>query len=86
MASSDVLLHAGNQETFGLVVLEAMAQACAVAAFAAGGVGEQVEHAIATGFAFLSRNWLAGLVAVAILFVAYVAWGRKAEPQPNWPK
>ena len=50
------------------------------------GLVEQVEHAIATGFAFLSRNWLAGLVAVAILFVAYVAWGRKAEPQPNWPK
>jgi len=42
MASSDVLLHAGDQETFGLVVLEAMACGLPVVAARAGALPELV--------------------------------------------
>lgn len=42
MASCDVLLHAGNQETFGLVVLEAMASGIPVVAARAGALPELV--------------------------------------------
>lgn len=42
MASSDVLLHAGDQETFGLVVLEAMASGLPVVGVRAGAVAELV--------------------------------------------
>lgn len=42
MASSDVLLHAGNQETFGLVALEAMACGIPVVAARAGALPELV--------------------------------------------
>jgi len=42
LASSDVLLHAGNQETFGLVVLEAMACGIPVVAARAGALPELV--------------------------------------------
>ncbi|QLF94996.1 glycosyltransferase family 1 protein [Pseudomonas sp. ABC1] len=42
MASSDVLLHAGNQETFGLVALEAMACGIPVVAARAGALPEIV--------------------------------------------
>jgi alpha-1,6-mannosyltransferase len=43
IASCDVLVHAGDQETFGLIVLEAMACGIPVVGPAAGGVGELVE-------------------------------------------
>jgi alpha-1,6-mannosyltransferase len=42
IASCDALVHAGAQETFGLVVLEAMACGLPVVGVAAGGVGELV--------------------------------------------
>ena len=42
MASSDALLHAGDQETFGLVVLEAMASGIPVVAVRAGALAEIV--------------------------------------------
>ena len=42
MASSDALLHAGNQETFGLVVLEAMASGIPGVAVRAGALAEIV--------------------------------------------
>lgn len=42
LASSDVLLHAGDQETFGLVVLEAMACGLPVVAARAGALPELV--------------------------------------------
>jgi len=43
IASCDALLHAGDQETFGLIVLEAMASGIPVVGVAAGGVGELVD-------------------------------------------
>jgi alpha-1,6-mannosyltransferase len=42
MASADALLHAGDQETFGLVILEAMASGIPVVAVAAGAFEEIV--------------------------------------------
>lgn len=42
MASADALLHAGDQETFGLVILEAMASGIPVVAVAAGAFQEIV--------------------------------------------
>lgn len=42
LASSDMLLHAGNQETFGLVALEAMASGIPVVAARAGALPELV--------------------------------------------
>lgn len=42
MASADALLHAGDQETFGLVILEAMASGIPVVAVAAGAFKEIV--------------------------------------------
>lgn len=43
IASCDMLVHSGDQETFGLVVLEAMACGIPVAGMAAGGVAELVD-------------------------------------------
>jgi len=43
MASCDVLVHPGPQETFGLVVLEAMACGLPVVGMASGGVAELVD-------------------------------------------
>ena len=42
LASADLLVHAGDQETFGLVILEAMASATPVVAVNAGAFGELV--------------------------------------------
>jgi len=44
MASADALLHAGDQETFGLVILEAMACGTPVVAVAAGAFNEIVNE------------------------------------------
>lgn len=43
LASCDAFVHAGDQETYGLVVLEAMACGTPVVGVAAGGVGELVD-------------------------------------------
>lgn len=44
MASSDALLHAGTQETFGLVILEAMASGLPVVAANAGALPESIDE------------------------------------------
>jgi alpha-1,6-mannosyltransferase len=44
LASCDVLVHPGDCETFGLIVLEAMACALPVVATQGGGVAELVDH------------------------------------------
>ena len=66
MASADALLHAGDQETFGLVILEAMASGIPVVAVAAGAFSEIVsEHC---GLLCAPNNPLAMANAVRELF------------------
>jgi glycosyltransferase involved in cell wall biosynthesis len=64
MAAADVFVYPTLADNHPLVVLEAMAQGCAVAAFAAGGVGEQVEHG-ATGLLARPGDW-DGLAGAAV--------------------
>lgn len=44
MVSVDVFMHAGDQETFGLVTLEATASGMPVVACAAGRLGELMDE------------------------------------------
>ena len=46
IASCDAFVHAGDKETFGLVILEAMACGIPVVGIAAGGVGELVDESV----------------------------------------
>ena len=50
LASSDVFVHAGVQETFGLVVLEAMACGLPVVAARAGALPELVDDSVGATF------------------------------------
>ncbi|MEW5772049.1 MAG: glycosyltransferase [Thermodesulfobacteriota bacterium] len=56
MAAADVFVYPTLADNHPLVVLEAMAQGCAVAAFAAGGVPEQVVHE-STGLLVRPGDW-----------------------------
>jgi len=66
MASSDLLVHAGDQETFGLIVLEAMACGRPVVAANSGGLAELV--APGTGILAPPRDADALAGAVAALY------------------
>jgi alpha-1,6-mannosyltransferase len=49
LASADAFVHAGDQETFGLAALEAMACGLPVVARAAQGLGELVDDSVGVG-------------------------------------
>lgn len=66
LASADALLHAGDQETFGLVILEAMASGIPVIAVAAGAFTEIVPETC--GLLCAPNNPLAMASAVRELF------------------
>jgi len=66
MASADAFLHAGDRETFGLVVLEAMASGIPVVGVDAGGVAELVQPG--TGVLARSAQPTALAEAVETLF------------------
>ncbi len=53
LASADIFVHAGDQETFGLSVLEAMACGCPVVGLAAAGLAELIDTHVGQA---VSRN------------------------------
>jgi alpha-1,6-mannosyltransferase len=78
MASSDLLVHAGDQETFGLIVLEAMACGRPVVAANSGGLAELV--APGTGILAAPRDAQALAAAVSALYEHDIeAMGRAAR-------
>jgi len=80
MASSDMLVHAGDQETFGLIVLEAMACGRPVVAANAGGLAELVSAG--TGILAAPRDTDALAAAVSALYEHDIeAMGRRARAQ-----
>ena len=87
MASADALVHAGDQETFGLVILEAMASGIPVVAVAAGAFPEIVTEQC--GLLCAPNNSTAMANAVRELFSqGSVALGKTArrhvERQYSW--
>jgi alpha-1,6-mannosyltransferase len=66
MASCDAFVHAGDKETFGLVILEAMSCGVPVVGVSAGGVGELVDEAVGMPVARSDPKLLAQ--AVSALF------------------
>lgn len=89
LASCDALAHPGDQETFGLVVLEAMACGLPVIGMAAGGVAELVDERV--GLLAPPRNAKALAEAIAGFyqlnrFKMGLEARRKAESQYSWDR
>jgi alpha-1,6-mannosyltransferase len=70
LASCDALLHAGDQETFGLIILEAMACALPVIGIQKGGVAELVDERSG----FLVQEAYAPLLAEAVCCLFSKDW------------
>lgn len=94
LASADALLHAGDAETFGLVILEAMACGLPVVGVAAGATPELVDEAVgelvpkaraatlARGVTRLfERDWLAAGAAARRRAVRHYGWGPQLDRQ-----
>jgi alpha-1,6-mannosyltransferase len=87
LASCDVLVHPGDCETFGLIVLEAMACGLPVVATTGGGVAELVDEQ--TGI-LAEPNSVASLAgAIEAIYACDLAWlganaRRKAEEHYDW--
>lgn len=69
-ASVDVFVHAGDQETFGLAALEAMACGTPVVVRARGGLAELVDEAAGAGIAVHSSRATDWTEAIAATFTA----------------
>jgi alpha-1,6-mannosyltransferase len=87
LASADALIHAGARETFGLVVLEAMASGLPVIGTAFGAVAELVEPGLGVLATDISAASLAS-AAEALFLLDHHAMGRRArrhiEAQWSW--
>lgn len=89
MASCDALVHPGDQETFGLVVLEALACGLPVIGMAAGGVAELVDAQVGLLVPPQNPSALAG--AISALYQTDMRRmslnaRRKAEDHYSWNK
>jgi phosphatidylinositol alpha 1,6-mannosyltransferase len=90
-ASEDVFAFASDTDTFGQVILEAMASRLPVVAARAGGAVDLVEHGD-TGFLFTPgssaelRSRLAALVGDAALRARLGAEGRRSADCRSWPQ
>lgn len=87
IASCDALVHAGDQETFGLIVLEAMACGIPVVGVAAGGVGELIDDGtgirVAPGSAVALADGIAALYERDLQLLGEQA-RRKVLAQFDW--
>ncbi len=90
-ASADVFAFASDTDTFGQVMLEAMASRLPVVAARAGGAVDLVQHG-GTGFLFTPgstaelRSRLAALVGDAALRSRFGAEGRRSAERRSWPQ
>lgn len=89
IASSDVLVHPGDQETFGLVVLEAMASGTPVVGTHAGGIGELIDDD--TGVRVAPRDAAALADGIAAIYTRDLqalglAARRKVLAQYGWER
>lgn len=66
MASADLFVHAGDQETCGLTVLEAMACGCPVVARGQAGLAELVDSAVGASVADGHPDSFAGAIATVL--------------------
>lgn len=87
LASCDVLVHPGDCETFGLIVLEAMACGLPVVGTAGGGVAELVDAE--TGILAKPDSAASLADAIEAIFARDLAWlganaRRKAQEQFDW--
>jgi alpha-1,6-mannosyltransferase len=87
LASCDVLVHPGDCETFGLIVLEAMACGLPVVGTAGGGVAELVDAE--TGILAQPNNAASLAEAIEAIFARDLAWlganaRRKAQEHFDW--
>ena len=83
LASADAFVHAGDQETFGLSLLEAMACATPVVARRAGGLAELVDDSVGIGVD--ANDPALWAEAIAALFASDLG-PRRARPRDAAPK
>jgi alpha-1,6-mannosyltransferase len=88
IASCDVFVHAGDQETFGLAALEAMASGVPVVGAGAAGIAELVTPE--TGILFRPRDPIALAEAVVGIYdrdtATLGAQARRHAEQYGWPR
>ena len=85
LASCDALVHAGSNETFGLVMLEAMACGLPVVGINAGAVPEFVDEKVGMLAAPLDAEGMASAISNLYQRDLGERWGHSARPRARTP-